>query len=316
MVPSIDCTLVTCEQFPTLDPDDRLLAGELRKRGMTVSIATWSDSQVDWTASRMCVLRSTWDYYRRYREFVRWVTQTSILTAIRNDAHLIKWNAHKSYIRDIERAGVPVVPTAWVSRGDTRNLTELCESNGWYAVVVKPALGAAAHDVLLVRRNSESLARGQEHLERLLSAQDVLVQPYMTGVESYGERALMFFDGRYCHAVVKKPFDTVLVVSDERSSLVEPTAEELDLAGRAMAAIPGRALYARVDLLHDDDGNARVSEVELIEPGLYLGVHEPARATFADAIERELETFPGFRRIPRLERQDCHSSDAIDGAML
>ena len=316
MVPSIDCTLVTCEQFPTLDPDDRLLAGELRKRGMTVSIAIWSDPQVDWSASRMCVLRSTWDYYRRYDEFVQWVATASAVTAIRNDARLITWNAHKSYIRDVERAGVPVVPTEWIERGTVRSLAELCESRQWLAAVVKPALGAAAHDVLLVHRNRESLARGQEHLERLLPAQDVLVQPYMAAVETYGERALMFFEGRYSHAVVKKPFDTVLLVSDEQSSVVEPTAEELDVAAQAIAAIPGRTLYARIDLLHDDDGNALISEVEVIEPGLYLGVYEPARTLFADAIERELETFPSFHRVPPLDRQDCLSSDAADGAML
>ncbi len=315
MVP-IDCTLVTCEQFPALDPDDRLLADELRKRGMRVSIATWSDPKVDWSASRVCVVRSTWDYYRRYDEFIAWLDRTSELTAIRNDERLIRWNAHKSYVRDIERAGVSVVPTEWVERGASRSLADLCESRGWPAVVVKPALGAAASDVLLVRCDRASLARGQDHLDRLSPAQDVLVQPYLKSVSTYGERALMFFGGRYSHAVVKKPFDTVLVVSDERSSLVEATAEELDVAGRALNAVPGRTVYARVDLLHDDDGNALVSEVEVIEPGLYLGVHEPARSMLADAIERELQAFPAFRRNRHRHGHDFLSNDAVDGAIL
>ncbi|MGA8533025.1 MAG: hypothetical protein WB615_02825, partial [Candidatus Tumulicola sp.] len=135
-------------------------------------------------------------------------------------------------------------------------------------------------------------------------------------VETYGERALMFFNGRYSHAVVKKPFDTVLVVSDEQSALVQVTAEELHVAAEALAAIPGDALYARIDLLHDDRGNALVSEIELIEPGLYLSIYPAARSAFADAIERELRTFPEFRRISPPDRQDCHSSDAVRGAML
>jgi hypothetical protein len=37
----IDCTLVTCEIVPELDPDDRLLLDELRKRGLSVSIALY-----------------------------------------------------------------------------------------------------------------------------------------------------------------------------------------------------------------------------------------------------------------------------------
>jgi hypothetical protein len=104
----------------------------------------------------------------------------------------------------------------------------------------------------------------------------------------WGERALIFFRGHYSHAVLKKPFDTVLVVGT-RSSLVEAKREELDIAARALAAVPGRPLYARVDLLRDDENRICVNEVELIEPGLYLAVHEPARRHFADAVERELQ---------------------------
>jgi glutathione synthase/RimK-type ligase-like ATP-grasp enzyme len=303
-MPPHDCTLVTCEAFPALDPDDRLLADELRKRGVTVSIATWNDPHVDWSAASLCVLRSTWDYHQRYDEFIAWLERTAALTTLCNNERLLKWNADKSYIRDIEARGVPVVPTVWVAQGARRSLQQMCTSLGWESVVVKPARGAAAHDVLLVRREKASLANGQPHLDRLLAAQDVLVQPYLKSVETYGERALMFFAGRYSHAVVKKPFDTVLAVSDERSARVQATDGELEVAVRAIAAIPGQALYARVDLLHDDDGNARVSEVELIEPGLYLSVHRPAVSAFADAIERELATF------------DSLSSAGVDGAML
>jgi hypothetical protein len=36
--------------------------------------------------------------------------------------------------------------------------------------------------------------------------------------------------------------------------------------------------------------NVCVSEVELIEPTLYLAVNDPVRAMFADAVERELHT--------------------------
>jgi hypothetical protein len=70
---------------------------------------------------------------------------------------------------------------------------------------------------------------------------------------------------------------------------VDATDEELAIATRAVEAIPGLALYARVDLLRDDSGACCVSEVELIEPGLYLAVHEPARTAFANAIERQLQ---------------------------
>jgi glutathione synthase/RimK-type ligase-like ATP-grasp enzyme len=285
----IDCTLVTCEKVPALDPDDGLLARELQRRGLTVSIEAWSNRRAQWEASRLCVLRSTWDYHERCDEFIAWVGHAGSITALKNDPKVLRWNAHKSYLLELERRGVPVVPTAWVSRGESCDLAELAAARGWRDVVLKPARGAASHEVTLVHRGAASFAAGQERLRHLAETQDVLVQPYLRNVVTYGERALIFFDGRYSHTVVKKPFDTVLVVGDARSSLVQATRGELDVAAKALAAVPGRTLYARIDLLRDDENRVCVNEVELIEPGLYLGAHEPARRHFADAIVRELQ---------------------------
>jgi hypothetical protein len=284
----LDCTLVTCEIVPELDPDDRRLLYELRGRGLRVSIARWDDPHADWAASRMCILRSTWDYHRRYRDFVAWIGKTSALTIIKNDLGLLSWNAHKRYLRDLERVGVPIVPTVWVGRGEKRCLVDLAEERGWHEVVLKPARGAASHNVVLIRPNEDPSGSPQAQLDRLSRTDDVLVQPYLEAVVTYGERALMFFDGRYSHAVVKKPFDRVFTISHEPSSWVEATAVEIEVATKAIEALARPPLYARIDLLHDENGDARVSEVELIEPALYLAVHAPARQAFADAIEREL----------------------------
>jgi glutathione synthase/RimK-type ligase-like ATP-grasp enzyme len=284
----IDCTLVTCEKVADLDPDDRLLMRELQARGLTVSVETWSDPHAQWGASRLCIVRSTWDYHEHYDEFIAWVERVASVTVLKNDPDVLRWNAHKSYLNELERLGVPIVPTVWVPRGEPCDLEELAEARGWNDVVLKPARGAAAHHVTLVRRGAASFATGQAQFARLAQTQDVLVQPYLRSVVDWGERALIFFRGEYSHAVVKKPFDTVLVVGT-RSSLVEPEREELDIAARALAAVPGPLLYARVDLLRDDEYRLCVNEVELIEPGLYLGVHEPARRHFADAVEHELQ---------------------------
>jgi glutathione synthase/RimK-type ligase-like ATP-grasp enzyme len=293
----IDCTLVTCEKVGDLDPDDRLLMHELQARGLTVSIETWSDPHAKWGTSRLCIVRSTWDYHERYDEFIAWVERAASLTILKNDPHVLRWNAHKSYLKELEQAGVPIVPTAWAARGEPCDLAQLAEARGWHDMVLKPATGAAAHQVTLVRRDAASFAAGQAQFWQLTQTQDVLVQPYLRSVVDWGERALIFFRGHYSHAVRKKPFDTVLVVGT-RSSLVEAKREELDIAARALAAVPGRPLYARVDLLRDDENRICVNEVELIEPGLYLAVHEPARRHFADAVERELQ-FPTITKSRR-----------------
>ena len=159
---------------------------------------------------------------------------------------------------------------------------------GWRDLVLKPAKGLAGHGVSLVRRGAKSFAAAQAKLDHLTQTYDMLVQPYLKGVLGYGERALIFIDGRYSHAIVKKPFDTMLAISDAGSALVEATGDEIAIASKALEAVPAPTLYARVNLLRDDDHNVCVSELELIEPALYLGVYEPARAALADAVIRQL----------------------------
>lgn len=290
----VDCMIATCEFVAQLDPDDRMLVEELRGRGLTVAVAVWNDPRADWASARLCLVRSTWDYHRRYDDFIGWIDRVSAQTAVKNDPHLLRWNAHKSYLLDLERRGVPIVPTLWVRRGDPRTLREIARVRNWNSVVLKPARGAAAHGVTLVRGEDASLDAGQTPFEELLADEDVLVQPYLESVVSYGERALIVICGRYSHAAVKKPFDRILAVNSEPSSCVEATAEEVSVAMQAVAAVPGEPLYARVDLLKDDDGRVRVSEVELIEPTLYFALHAPARRELAAAIERELELVEGL----------------------
>ncbi len=138
---------------------------------------------------------------------------------MKNDPSLLVWNAHKSYLSALERLGVPVVPTFWVRRGERRTLAEVSEARGWRNVVLKPARGVASHNVTLVRGNLAAQEAGQVRLDSMLQTEDVLVQPYLDAVASYGERALIFLGGRYSHAVVKKPFDRVLAITEEPSSV-------------------------------------------------------------------------------------------------
>lgn len=283
----IDCTIVTCEKIPGLDPDDRILVDELRKRGMTVSAATWSDPGVDWPLSRLCLVRSTWDYHTRYEEFRRWLDYVASVSVVRNDPGLLTWNSHKSYLREIEARGVPVVPSAWLKLGQPANLRAIRADRGWGDTVIKPARGAATHGVMHVRSYESSQRIGQAHLDRLLAKNDVLVQPYFESVRDYGERALIFIDGTYSHAVTKKAFDTVLAVRDAPLARVEASKDEQGIASSALGSCPGATLYARVDLLYDGRRSC-INEIELIEPALYFGANTTAAVQLADALERQL----------------------------
>jgi len=50
---------------------------------------------------------------------------------------------------------------------------------------------------------------------------------------------------------------------------VEPAAEDVAQAAKALAAAPIEPLYARVDMIRAEDGGLYLMEMELIEPFLY-----------------------------------------------
>jgi glutathione synthase/RimK-type ligase-like ATP-grasp enzyme len=286
----IDCTFVTYRELPDLDPDDRLAADALQALGVRIETAVWNDPRVDWTQTRTCVLRSTWDYPLRIAEFLGWVCEVSKKTSLWNPAQMVRWNCHKFYLRDLAERGVEIVPTAWLRRGDAFDLASLMRERGWTQCVVKPAHGAGTVGVRKVDSSREAIAEGQEHTTGLLAEQDVLVQPYLNSIGDYPERALVFIDGAYSHAVSKTPFQALLPAGEAGEQPVVATVEEVEAATKAMAAVAGRQLYGRVDLVRDDAGAPVVIELELIEPSLFLAMHPPAAKAFAEAIARVVDS--------------------------
>ena len=98
------------------------------------------------------------------------------------------------------------------------------------------------------------------------------------------ERALVWIDGEFTHQVIKRPRyqgDT-----EEVSAAMEPFADDLRIADQALACVPDDLLYARVDVIDGEDGRPLVSELELIEPSLFLLQHPPALDRLIAAIGR------------------------------
>lgn len=280
----IDCIFATYSALPDLDPHDRLVLEELRRRGLSAEAGIWDDPAVDWAAAWLCVVRSTWDYPKNHRAFLAWLDRVARLTMVCNDPETMSWNVHKFFLRDLEEAGVPIIPTAWLNRGEAVQLDELMAARRWNDIIIKPAYGGSSINVMHLTSPQNARDRGQRHLEHLLADQDVLVQPFLTSLAAYPERALMFIDGVYSHTVTKTPFQTALSNGEAGDApIVEATAQEIAVATRALRVSPKPPMYARVDLVRDAN-QIRVMELELIEPTLFLAMHPPSIGAFADAI--------------------------------
>ena len=278
--------LVTCRDLPDLDADEQLLLAPLAGAGVQVTVAVWDDPEVDWARFDLVVIRSTWDYIVRREAFVAWARSVDRLA---NPAEVIAWNTDKRYLRGLAAAGIPVVETAWLEPGDEVDLPATGD------VVLKPAVSAGSLDTGrydLGRDDHHALAVA--HAERLLDAgRTVMVQPYLAAVDIDGERSLLFVSGAYSHSITKSAMlagphqATDGLFHAETITPRSATEEEIALAVRTLAAVPGgadRLLYARVDLLDDADGAARVLEVELTEPSMFLGQAPGSAERFAAAI--------------------------------
>ena len=94
-----------------LTRSDRIAADELERRGSAVIPVPWSSTR-DWTRFDAVCIRATWDYYQRPADFLAWLRMLEgERVPLWNPARLASWNMQKGYLRDLERAGVLVVPT-------------------------------------------------------------------------------------------------------------------------------------------------------------------------------------------------------------
>ncbi|MDQ0713165.1 glutathione synthase/RimK-type ligase-like ATP-grasp enzyme [Streptomyces luteogriseus] len=267
------------------DRDLPVLVRALREAGADSVAVPWDDPDVDWAAFDLALIRSTWDYSWRAEEFTAWAERCGKATRLANPLGVVRWNADKRYLGQLAEAGVPTVPTRYFAPGDPVELPADRE------FVVKPASGAGARYAARYPAGERDAAVRQ--VERMhAEGFTVMVQPYLSSIDTHGERALQFFGGRLLHASVKgavlapgTPYDADKVAHPDLRPW-EPAAAELAVAERALAVVPGDAelLYARVDLVTGPDGEPCVMELELIEPNLFLHLHPGSVPRVVEAV--------------------------------
>jgi len=283
--------LATSSKHPNLAEDDRLLLAPLAEHGIQASPAVWNDPQCDWSRYAAVAIRSCWDYHLQPDKFLHWIEELeSANIAVFNPASLIRWNANKSYLRDLDTRGVPVVPTFWPEQSTTPfTLQQKLKELGWRKAVVKPRISATAYRTQLV--TSDDATTAQSLFDDLRRSPGVMLQKFMDAIVAEGEWSLMFFGGTFSHAILKRPKPGDFRVQNDfggNSRLADSPSHVLASATRAVEAVDP-TVYARVDGIVDQ-GRFLLMELELIEPMLFLSDHPQAPARFAQAIAKTLST--------------------------
>ena len=278
-----DVTLVTYDQFPDLSPDDHLLADALTNAGYRVRAAVWT-SDLDWSASPSTLVRSTWDYFHRPAEFRHWIEHVSKLSTLFNSPEMLLWNMDKRYLTDLSRRGIPIVPTSFLKCGDPHDVSEIGRARGWDTVVVKPTISGSAFGAKKFDLASEGL-EASAHVRELGSTRDMMVQPYITKVETDGERSLVFIRGLFSHSIRKSPFSAGAAGGESKEQDHDASLDEREFGRMVLDALETVPLYARVDIVPSAEGS-QLMELELIEPALFFGRAPGAAEMLVTALSR------------------------------
>jgi hypothetical protein len=207
-----------------------------------------------------------WGYHLDPAGWLRAIDRWAAAVPLVNGAGVLRWNTRKTYLAGLARAGVPVVPTVFAERADVATLAAAARTLGTGDLVVKPQVSGGGHRTVRLRP-------GESPAEVL---PDAMIQPFLPAVGGDGELSLFFFAGRFSHAVRKVAAAGEFRVQAHLGGIytaLEPPADALDVARRALAAAPGPVAYARV---------------EAIEPDLYLDFCPDGGAAWARAIVESL----------------------------
>jgi glutathione synthase/RimK-type ligase-like ATP-grasp enzyme len=278
--------------MPQGTTDDRLAIPPLESRGWHVDVLSWR-AAADWSAYDAVLIRSTWDYHRDPDTFLQVLGEIDRSGAgLLNPLALVRWNARKSYLRELDSLGVATVPTVWRERLEVGELASLFEELAADDVIVKPVVSASAEGTARIDRHAPIACVRQ--IEAQFATRAVMAQPVARAVLDEGEFSLIYLGGAFSHAVRKTPRLGDFRVQEEHGGTIRTAEAEATLlnAGEAViAALPEVPLYARVDIVRANDlAGWWLMELELIEPTLYLGMSPGAPERFARALDGRIQT--------------------------
>jgi glutathione synthase/RimK-type ligase-like ATP-grasp enzyme len=278
-------------------PDWPLLRQALAEVGVAASTRVWTYPDVPWHEFDLVLANGAWDNIHRPAEFLAWVAAVGETTPMVNSPDVLRWNLDKRYLAALSDAGVATVPTTWLTPDGAfdEGGPDLGLPPGTGEFVVKPTISGGGFETARYRAGDAQAGQAaRAHIRRLLDAgRAVMVQPYQTAVDAHGEAGLIFFGGRYSHAIGKGPL--LRVAAGPQSRLWEheeigaltPTETQLEAAHRALAAaehLVGPTTYARVDLVSTADGTPAVLELELLDPAFFFETQPSAATRFAQVL--------------------------------
>jgi hypothetical protein len=276
--------ILTCQRLPQLSQEDQPLIPLFIQRGYQAEPVIWNAPDIVWEQYDLLLIRNIWDYYLEPEAFNAWLDMIGKKKIrMMNPLPVVQQNKHKFYLRSFRENGVDIIPTLFSSQESPVSYEQLSETN-WKKIVIKPAISAGSH----LTEVYETSDLSEESFKKIVSGHDRLIQPFIEEVIESGEISMIYFNGKFSHAVLKKPKAGDFRVQSKFGGLYElfhPDQELIERGLSVISQIREPLLYGRVDgvLL---GGKFHLMELELIEPDLYFQFDEKITARFVDEVLR------------------------------
>jgi len=269
--------------------EDNLLLKGFEARGFQAQSVVWSEPGIDWNQFDIALIRSTWDYLDEREQFLQVLSQIEASSCrLFNPLGAVRWNIDKHYLFDLQKWGLPIIPT-WLA-----SEVELGALQSWFGgeqqtIILKPTVGLGgshSHRVPLAELD-DTLAR----LRVSEPGRKYLVQPFIDSIVREGEWSFIYFNRDLSHVLLKKPAENDYRVQGIYGGTVqpaEPLAGDLSQAEAVMAKLPLDVLYARLDFVRVGH-QLSVIEVELIEPIFSFNLVPESIARLVDATRVKFE---------------------------
>ena len=313
--------LTSCNNVLAIAPDacneTECVIRALRRLNIDAEVVTWDEKTINWSDYAAVVISQTWDYSQKFEGFMQWLNATSLQTKVFNSPRIVRWNADKIYLKELEGHGVRIVPTLWVDANSPANQPDLATKiaeKKWSSLISKASVGCDADSVKKFDAYNDKAHSYTVNLFAM-GHRTVLLQPYLEGIRTFGEVSMIYVDSVFSHAVLKTPasaenefrvqekFGGAYVAVDATNDMLQLGSKVVHALRTLFPDVEDAPLYCRIDIIPLNNVNDiekcdfAVSEVELIEPHLYLSNttsllsaagRQPGEDRLAEAIKQRI----------------------------
>jgi glutathione synthase/RimK-type ligase-like ATP-grasp enzyme len=273
----IPIALLIAENIASTAPDRRadaylydfqldILRKGFAPEGFSIEPVRWTGADTDWTRFGAVLVHCAWDYQDNHEAFLATLDRIAGLGApVFNSPAMVRWNIRKTYLRDFEARGVPIIPTLWPEQPSAADIADAFAEFGCEDVVLKRQVGGGA-------RAQERYTKSAAPMSGPVLDRPGMIQPFVKSIATEGEYSFLFVDNEFSHALIKRARRGDYRIQEAyggTSERIDPAAADRDQARAVLDVVDEMPLYARVDMVRGEDGKLLLMELEVIEPYLF-----------------------------------------------